>query len=89
MAVYSMITCGDELRREFRDMGRDYYSNGFYSALYEFLEELPEDFVVDVFALLGDLEEHEFENLDDADEFANDCDSAFMYQEGLTVHTLG
>jgi hypothetical protein len=64
MIFTKRIYSADQLRREFDEYGRDYYSYGTYDALLDYFEECyPDGYELDVIAICCDLSEATFEEI--------------------------
>ena len=76
MALYpygSAIESGEDLKDLFVKYDRDYYPDGYYNALFDYLTDINDDdaaYEVDVIGLCCDISETPLSEIDDVDDYS-------------------
>ena len=79
---------GNDLRKEFVDYNRDYYSVDGYEALLNFYDEIDENMELDVIAICGDCTEYSDYATCDIDDMIGDYGYIYTKEEYLSDNDI-
>lgn len=82
------ILNGNDLRKEFVDYDRDYYSLDGYDALLNFYDEIDENMELDVIAICGDCTEYSDYATCDIDDMIGDYGYIYTKEEYLSDNDI-
>lgn len=79
---------GNDLRKEFVDYNRDYYSIDGYEALLNFYDEIDENMELDVIAICGECTEYSDYATSDIDDMIGDYGYIYTKEEYLSDNDI-
>ena len=82
------ILNGNDLRKEFVDYDRDYYSLDGYDALLNFYDEIDENMELDVIAICGECTEYSDDATCDIDDMIGDYGYIYTKEEYLSDNDI-